>query len=52
MPKAILEFNLPEDDIEFQCANNAGEVLSALWDFREFLRQRYKHAPPSSQGGE
>jgi len=43
--KAILEFNLPEDDAEFQTANNAGKMKSVLWEMDNWLRTTIKHAP-------
>jgi hypothetical protein len=43
--KAILEFNLPEDDFEFQTANNAGKMKSVLWEMDRWLRNNIKHAP-------
>ena len=43
--KAILEFNLPEDDVEFQTANNAGKMKSVLWEMDNWLRAKIKHAP-------
>jgi hypothetical protein len=43
--KAILEFNLPEDDVEFQTANNAGKMKSVLWEMDKWLRDKIKHAP-------
>jgi hypothetical protein len=41
--KAILEFNIPEDQIEFDEANNAGKYYSILWDLDQFLRNKVKY---------
>lgn len=43
--KAILEFNLPEDEIEFQLATKATDLQSALWEMKQWLRSQTKHAP-------
>jgi hypothetical protein len=43
--KAILEFNLPEDQTEYQMANDASNMFSTLWDMKQWLRGRVKHAP-------
>jgi hypothetical protein len=42
--KAILEFNLPEDQTEYQLVNDASKMYSALWDMKHFLRNKVKHA--------
>jgi hypothetical protein len=41
--KAILEFNLPDDQAEFDEANNAGKYYSILWDLDQFLRNKVKY---------
>jgi coproporphyrinogen III oxidase len=43
--KAILEFNLPEDNIEYKLVNNAGKIHSVLWDMDQWLRAQYKYMP-------
>lgn len=43
--KAILEFNLPEDNSEFQLAVNAVNWYAVLWDIDKELRSQIKHAP-------
>ena len=43
--KAILEFNLPEDNIEYELVNNAGKMCSVLWDMDQWLRAQYKYMP-------
>jgi len=43
--KAILEFNLPEDQVDFKLANDAGKMHAALWEYNEWLRQILKHTP-------
>jgi|LakMenEpi03Aug12_release.lakeMendotaPanAssembly.Ray.scaffolds.fasta_scaffold998421_2 hypothetical protein len=41
--KAILEFNLPEDQHEYEVAIQASRVQSFLWDFSQQLRSWYKY---------
>ncbi len=43
--KAILEFNLPEDNTEFELATNASKMYSVLWDMDQWLRAEYKYMP-------
>jgi len=43
--KATLEFDLPDEQLEFETANNAGKMKSLIWDFGEQLRSwdKYGH---------
>ena len=41
--KAILEFNLPEDDAEFYCATKGTAMLNALWELKAELRSMLKY---------
>jgi len=43
--KAILEFNLPEDNVEYELVNNAGKMHSVLWEMDQWLRTQYKYMP-------
>jgi len=43
--KAILEFNLPEDQTEYQMANDASKMCSVLWEMKQWLRTQVKYAP-------
>ena len=43
--KAILEFNLPEDQQEFDLANNAINFWNVLWELDQELRANTKYAP-------
>ena len=45
--KAILEFNLPEDHIEFELAVNGSKMHSVLWEMDQWLRAQYKYMPDS-----
>jgi len=41
--KALLEFNLPEDEAEFYCANKGTAMLNVLWELQQELRKLYKY---------
>lgn len=41
--KATLEFNLPEEQQEFEQASNGWRYHSVLWDFDQWLRGEYKY---------
>jgi hypothetical protein len=43
--KAILEFNLPEDQIEFEFATNGSKWWKVCWDMEQWLRQQNKYMP-------
>ena len=44
MPKAILEFNLPEEQTEFKTACQATDLKLVIYDFDNHLRSLYKYA--------
>lgn len=41
--KAIFEFNLPEDQHEYEVMSQAQNVQRFLWDFSQQLRSWYKY---------
>ena len=41
--KATLEFNLPEDEAEYYCANKGTAMLNVLWELQQELRKMYKY---------
>jgi hypothetical protein len=41
--KAILKFNLPEEQEEFNNAIKANDYLSAIQEFKKYLRTHYKY---------
>ena len=43
--KAILEFNLPEDQVEYELANNVSKMFHTLWEMEQWLRGQVKYAP-------
>jgi hypothetical protein len=47
--KATLEFNLPEDQIEFDFATQGSNMYSALWDISQELRKLSKYEELSDQ---
>ena len=47
--KAILEFNLPEEEAEFRQAANAGNMHCAIFEFSQYLRKKLKYEDLSEQ---
>ena len=47
--KATLEFNLPEEEEEYQICSNARKIYGGIWDFKENLRRVIKHLPEDSE---
>ena len=45
--KAILEFNLPEDRVDFELASESSKMYSVLWNMDQWLRGQTKYAPDS-----
>ena len=43
--KAILEFNLPEDQIDFEDASNGQKWSLSMWELDQWLRSQTKHPP-------
>lgn len=43
--KAILEFNLPEDQADFELATKGSKWWNVCWDMDQWLRQQYKYMP-------
>ena len=45
MPKVTFEFNLPDEQTEYEIMNQASRVQSFLWDFSQQLRswRKYHH---------
>ena len=48
MPKAILEFNLPEEREEHELALNAHQYMRIIEEMDDFLREKikYEQLPP------
>lgn len=45
--KAILEFNLPEDEDDFKRASTANQIHYAVWQLDQWLRSQIKYPPES-----
>jgi hypothetical protein len=43
--KAILEFNLPEEQTDFYLATKGKDWWKVCWDMEQWLRQQNKHMP-------
>jgi hypothetical protein len=43
MPKAVITFNLPEEQYAYDCANKAVDTQVALWKYSQFLRAKCKY---------
>lgn len=41
--KAVLEFDLPEDNTDFQAAINGSNYQSAIWEYDQLLRSEMKY---------
>jgi len=47
--KAVLEFDLPEDQGEFDAARLGREALSTLWEIDQRCRSLLKHGEPTDE---
>ena len=43
--KAILEFNLPEDKVDFNLALKGSDWWHVCWEMDQWLRAQYKYMP-------
>jgi hypothetical protein len=43
--EAILKFNLPDDQIDFDLAVNGSKWMGAMWQLDKWLRSETKYAP-------
>ncbi len=50
--KAIFEFNLPEDQHEYEVMSQASRVQSFLWDFSQQLRSWQKYSNDFQNAGD
>ena len=44
--KAILKFNLPDDQKDLERAFNADKMAEFMWDFQQYLRAQVKYGDP------
>jgi len=49
MSKATLEFNLPDEQGDFDAAINGRAALSVLWDIDQRCRSLLKHGNPTEE---
>ena len=45
--KAILEFNLPEEEEQFNVASKGMDWALIVWDIDQLLRNKLKHGAPT-----
>ena len=43
--KAIIKFNLPEEQEDFDMFNQSSAMYSVIWDLNQWLRGQTKYAP-------
>ena len=43
--KVILEFELPDDQSEYELTVDAPKMYSALWDIKQLIRSKLKYNP-------
>ena len=41
--KAIIEFNLPDEEAEYYCATKGSAMLNVLWEMQAELRKLWKY---------
>jgi hypothetical protein len=46
--KAIFEFQLPEDQTDFNSMSKHGDLYGAVWDYLQWMRSELKHKNPES----
>lgn len=49
MPKATLQFNLPDEQGDFDAAIHGREALSVLFDIHQRCRSLLKHGNPTNE---
>jgi hypothetical protein len=49
MSKATLEFNLPDEQSDFNAAIHGRDALSILWDIDQRCRSLLKHGEPTEE---
>ena len=49
MAKATLQFNLPDEQSDFNAAIHGREALSILWDIDQRCRSLLKHGEPTEE---
>ena len=49
MPRAILVYRLPDEEVEFRAALQGQAAKSCLWEIDQRLRSVLKHGDPSPE---
>ena len=49
MPRAILVYRLPDEEVEFRAALQGTAAKSCLWEIDQRLRSLLKHGQPSGE---
>lgn len=49
MTKVVIEFNLPDDQTDFDAAIHGREALTVLWEIDERCRGLLKHGEPTEE---
>jgi hypothetical protein len=49
MPKATLEFDLPDEQGDFDAANHGREALTIIWEIDQWCRGLLKHGEPTEE---
>ena len=49
MPRAILIYRLPDEEVEHRAALQGSEAKAALWEIDQRLRSVLKHGDPSPE---
>lgn len=49
MPKIVIEFDLPEEQSDFDAAIHGREALTVLWEVDQRCRSLLKHGEPTEE---
>lgn len=49
MPQITIQYNLPDENHEYECARLGRQMSAALWDIDQRLRSILKHGDPSAE---
>jgi hypothetical protein len=41
--KVMIEFNLPDEQIEYDMYNNTNKYFNVIWEFKQYMRNRLKY---------
>ena len=49
MPEAILKFDLPDENNEFEMASRANDLHTIIWDLDQELRKKVKYSEEDTE---